>query len=156
MTDLTIPGRGLIQLKHLVSDVNGTLALDGTVQPAVGKAFTSLQDRLILHLLTADTHGRQDQIDQQLGMTAVRIPPGSESATKARYVLALGQDQVAAIGQGANDAGMLKAAAIGICVGSAEGLALEALLASDVFVPDVLMALELFEHPLRLVSSLRQ
>ena len=29
MIELNIPGRGLIQLKHLVSDVNGTLALDG-------------------------------------------------------------------------------------------------------------------------------
>jgi len=29
MIELNIPGRGLIQLQHLVCDVNGTLAVDG-------------------------------------------------------------------------------------------------------------------------------
>jgi soluble P-type ATPase len=68
----------------------------------------------------------------------------------------LGADHVVAIGQGANDAKMLAAAALGICVLSREGVARETLLASDVVVPDVFAALELLEKPLRIVASLRK
>jgi P-type E1-E2 ATPase len=156
LIELKIPGRGIIQLEHLVTDVNGTLAIDGQLIDGVRKALLNLQDRLQIHLLTADTHGRQAQIDQRLGMTAVRIQPGSESESKASYVKGLGADTVAAIGQGANDAGMLAAATIGICVLSAEGAALQSLNAADLVAPDILSALDLFERPLRIVASLRR
>lgn len=156
MIELTIPGRGRIQLDHLVSDVNGTLALDGRLMDAVANALVDLGDRLTVHLLTADTHGRQDAIDQQLGMQAVRIQPGGEAESKASYVRELGSDRVVALGQGANDSGMLREAAIGICLVSPEGLSVEALNAADIVVPDALSALALLENPLRLVASLRK
>jgi soluble P-type ATPase len=63
---------------------------------------------------------------------------------------------VAAIGQGANDAVMLKEAALGICVLSVEGAAVETLLAADLVLPGIFPALELFDKPLRIVSSLRK
>jgi P-type E1-E2 ATPase len=156
MIELNIPGRGLVQLEHLVSDVNGTLAVDGRLIDGVSRGLLALQDRVRLHLLTADTHGRQEPIDQQLGMTAVRIPPGQEARSKAEYVERLGAERVVALGQGANDAGMLRQAAIGICILSAEGAAVETLTAADLVVPDILSALGLLENPLRLVASLRR
>lgn len=156
MIELNIPGRGLIQLYHLVSDVNGTLALDGTLLPGVSNALLALGDRLELHLLTADTHGKQAAIDRQLGLQAVRIPPGGESEHKAAFVEQLGTEHVIAFGQGANDAGMLKAAGLGIAVLSAEGLAVETLTAADLLVPDIQSGLALLERPLRLVASLRR
>jgi P-type E1-E2 ATPase len=154
--ELNIPGRGVIRIEHLVSDVNGTLAIDGQLIPGVARTLATLQDRLTIHLLTADTHGRQDAIDQQLGLKAVRIPPGGEAAAKAEYLQHLGPTAVAALGQGANDAEMLRRAAIGICVQSKEGLAIETLMAADVVSPDILSALELLQNPLRLVASLRR
>jgi soluble P-type ATPase len=63
---------------------------------------------------------------------------------------------VAALGQGANDAAMLKEAALGICVMSQEGLAAETLLSADLLMPDIATALELFNQPLRIVASLRK
>ena len=156
MIELNIPGRGQVQIDHLVSDVNGTLALDGRLMDGVAKALISLIDRLEIHLLTADTHGRQDRIDRQLGLNAVRIPPGGEAEAKAKYVRQLGASRVIALGQGANDSGMLQDAAIGICVLSQEGLAVEALNAADIVTPDVLSALDLLDNPLRLVASLRR
>jgi soluble P-type ATPase len=51
---------------------------------------------------------------------------------------------------------MLKEAALGICVLSPEGVALEALLAADLVVPDIFTALELLEKPIRIVATLRQ
>ena len=156
MIELNIPGRGLIQLRHLVTDVNGTLAFDGVLLTGVSRALLALRDRLELHLLTADTHGRQAEIDRQLGLEAVRIPRGGEARAKAAYVKQLGADAVVAIGQGANDAAMLDSAAIGIAVLSREGLAIEALTRADVCVPDVLAGFELLEQPIRLVATLRR
>jgi P-type E1-E2 ATPase len=156
MIELNIPGRGLIQIDHLVSDVNGTLAVDGQLMEGVASALLRLSDRLQIHLLTADTHGRQAAIDQQLGVQAVRIPPGSEAEAKAEYVRDLGSRRVVSLGQGKNDAGMMQEAVIGICVLSPEGLSSETLQAADLIMPNTLSALALLEHPMRLVASLRR
>ncbi|HEU0292305.1 MAG TPA: hypothetical protein VFR47_06195 [Anaerolineales bacterium] len=156
MIQFNIPGIGEYNLEHLVMDVNGTLAVDGQLIEGVAAKVASLREQLTIHLLTADTHGRQAAIDQQLGLTAVRIKPGGESLQKADYVRRLGTGSVVAIGQGANDAEMLAAAGLGICVTSLEGLARETLLASDLVVPTILSALELLEKPMRIVASLRR
>jgi P-type E1-E2 ATPase len=156
MIELNIPGRGLVSLEYLVSDVNGTLAVDGQLIDGIPRLLNSLRDRLEIHLLTADTHGRQELIDHQLNLQAVRIQPGNESQQKAEYVKGLGAEHVVALGQGANDAGMLNAAAIGICVLSTEGVALEALHAADVLASDIYTALDLLEKPVRLVATLRK
>jgi P-type E1-E2 ATPase len=156
MIELNIPGRGTFQLDHLVCDVNGTLAVDGRLIPGVQKALLALRDRLELHLLTADTHGAQERIDRRLGLQGIRIPAGDEAQAKAKYVKELDAKHVVAIGQGVNDRGMLEQAAIGICLLSQEGLATEAMHASDLIVTDILIALDLLEHPMRLVATLRR
>jgi len=156
MIDLTIPGRGPLRISHLVMDVNGTLAVDGTLIDGLARRISGLRDRVEIHLVTADTHGRQDDIDFALSSVAVRLKPSEESGQKAEFVRSLGAEKVAAIGQGANDAGMLKAAALGVCVMSVEGVALETLLSADLLVPDIHAALDLFDRPLRIIASLRQ
>jgi P-type E1-E2 ATPase len=156
MIELNIPGRGELRLQHLVSDVNGTLAVDGELIEGVKQRLSALGDRLTIHLLTADTHGRQSLIDQQLNLKAIRVQPGNEASQKAEYVRSLGAETVVALGQGANDAEMLRLAALGICVMSVEGAASETLLAADLLMPDILAALELLDKPLRIVASLRR
>lgn len=156
MIELNIPGRGLVRLEHLVCDVNGTLAVDGQLPENIKYRLIVLRDRLTLHLLTADTHGRQDAIDHQLNLKAVRIQPGQEQEQKAEYVQQLGADTVVAIGQGSNDAGMLKAAALGICVLSPEGAAVETLLGADLVAANIQEALEILDKPLRIVATLRK
>ena len=156
MIEINIPGRSPLRLEHLVTDVNGTLAVDGQLIPGVAKQIGALSDQLTIHLLTADTHGRQALIDQQLNLTTVRIQPGNEAEQKAEYVRQLGADSVAALGQGANDALMLDAAALGICVMAQEGVAVETLSASDLLLPNITAALELLDKPLRLIATLRK
>jgi P-type E1-E2 ATPase len=158
MIEVSIPGWGTLKLEHLVLDVNGTLALDGKLIDGVAQALERLGGRLEIHLITADTHGKQAGIDRQLGLTAERLQVGSEAPEadqKAAFVRKLEAEGVAAIGQGANDVGMLKAAALGIAILSREGLAVAALNAADLVLPDILSALELFDNPLRIVASLR-
>jgi P-type E1-E2 ATPase len=156
MIHFNVPGLGDFQLEHLVMDVNGTLALDGQLIDGVALKFSYLQSLVKLHLLTADTYGRQHLIDQQLGLTAVRLQPGNEAQQKGNYIRKLGSESVAAIGQGANDVEMLKAARLGICVLSLEGVARDALLACDLVAPTILSALELLEKPARIRASLRR
>ncbi len=153
---MNIPGRGTVQLEHLVCAVNGTLAVDGQLIDGLKKPLSALSDRLVLHLITADTHGRQEFIDQQLNLKAERLEAGDEADQKARYVRRLGSERVVAIGQGANDEKMLAEAAIGIGIMSHEGLAVGTLLAADLVAPDILAALDLLTNPLRIVATLRQ
>jgi len=155
MIELDIPGRGILHLQHLVLDVNGTLAFDGELIPGVADALARLQTDLQVHLLTANTHGRQDGIDRVLQVQASIIPRGGEAVAKESFVNRLGAQAVVAIGQGANDASMLAKAAIGICVLSREGTAVRAIQKADVLMPDIHAALDALENPRRLVATLR-
>lgn len=156
MIEVTIPGRGTLRIEHLVTDVNGTLAVDGQLIDGVARQIITLCDRLQIHMLTADTHGKQQEIDRQLNLQAHIIQKGHEAEQKAEFVHSLGADTVIAIGQGANDAAMLKAAGIGIAVISQEGLAIKTLNAADLLMPDTPAALALLENPVRLIASLRK
>jgi P-type E1-E2 ATPase len=156
MIELNIPGRGQIQLEYLVSDINGTIAVDGHLIEGVPRLINDLQDRLEVHLLSADTHGRQSQIERKLNLKMVRIHPGDEQDQKAAYLERIGSQNVIAFGQGANDASMLKKAVIGICILSAEGVAVETFNSADLVVPDIETAFELIQKPIRLVASLRK
>lgn len=155
MINVTIPGKGQFKLEHVVLDVNGTLALDGQLLPGVQELLDNLKEHLKIHLLTADTHGKQVEIDSILNLKAKRIKPGNEAQQKADYLEIIGPHKTVAIGQGANDSLMLKSAVIGICTLSAEGSALETLLGSDLVVPDIQTALNILLNPTRLIASLR-
>lgn len=156
MIEITIPGRGTLRIKHLVCDVNGTLAIDGQPIEGVARHLKTLRDRLQIHMLTANTHGKQAEIDRQLNLKAHIIQKGHEAEQKAEFIASLGAEGVIAIGQGANDAAMLKAAAIGIAILSQEGLAIETLNAADLLMPDILSALTALEKPVRLIATLRK
>jgi len=156
MINVEIPGEGELQIEHVVFDVNGTLAVDGILLPEVLSLLKVLSEKVKIHLLTADTHGKQSVIDRQLGITAIRVKEGSEAEQKATYLSKLDAEHSAAVGQGANDSLMLKEARIGICVLSEEGAALETLLQADMVVPDIVSALKILNHPTRLVASLRK
>lgn len=156
MIDLEIPGRGNYKIKYIVCDVNGTLAMDGDLLPNIAGHLARLSDRVAVYAITANTHGKQLLIDQQLGKSAIIINPGYESEQKRDFVRELGAENVIAIGQGANDSLMLKEAGIGICIVSNEGLAVESLMNADLIMPDIFSALELLENPLRLVATLRK
>lgn len=156
MLEINIPGRGNLQLNHLVCDVNGTLAVDGDLIDGIAQKIAFISTFLTIHLLTTDTHKKQSSIDQQLNLKAVRVKPGDEALQKAEYVRNLGANRVVAMGQGANDAGMLKEAALGICVISPEGTAVETMMVADLLLPDVFSALEMLENPMRIKADLRK
>jgi P-type E1-E2 ATPase len=152
---VSIPGRGILELEHLVLDLNGTIAVDGEVLAGVPQRLAALSKTLTVHLVTADTQGRAAVIAEKLRVKLVRVTPGDEAEQKRALVERLGAERVVAIGNGANDAGMLQAAALGIAVIGTEGLAVEALQAADM-VATIHDALDLLLHPRRLVATLRE
>jgi P-type E1-E2 ATPase len=156
MIELNIPGQGIFQIEFLVCDVNGTLAVDGSLLPGITNAIRKIQDRIKVYLITANTHANQEKINSELGIEAIIIQRGQEASQKSKFVSQLGAEKVIAVGQGANDSEMLKTAAIGICVLSQEGTSIEALLASDIIVSDGLSAFNLIQNPMRMVATLRK
>ncbi len=156
MIKIEIPGRGSFELEYLVMDVNGTIAVDGELIHGVADSLKRLRSHLTIQMITADTHGGQARIDLILGLKAERLKAGKEAEQKESFVRSLGAEKVIAMGNGANDAMMLKAAAIGIAVMGEEGLAVEALSAADLVIGDPIRALELIENPKRLIATLRK
>src|SRR5438876_11603150 len=129
MIRIDIPQRGTIELEHAVFDVNGTLAVDGVPILGVIDRLKALGEHLSLHALTAGTHGNIAELERVLGFPLLMIATGDE---KLHYVEQLGPAHVIAFGNGMNDVGMLRVAAIGVAVLAGEGAAIEALQAADV------------------------
>ncbi|HXG75611.1 MAG TPA: HAD hydrolase family protein [Gaiellaceae bacterium] len=149
---IEIPGRGELVLEHLVLDVNGTLAHRGALLEDVAAPLARVGSRLRVHLLSADTFGTLAEVAAGLGLQAHPVRTGEE---KAEVVAALGAARCAAIGNGANDAAMLRAAALGIAVLGPEGAAGSALAAADVVCASAQQALELLLDERGLAATLR-
>lgn len=155
MLEIIIPGYKTLSLHHLVMDYNGTLAVDGLLLDGVAPRLLSLSERLRLHVVTADTFGMARSQLASLPCELVILPGESQAQAKLAYIHRLGEDQVAAIGNGRNDRLMLQAAALGIAVIQGEGAACETCLAADVLAPDIRSALDLLLIPKRLIATLR-
>lgn len=155
MIDIDIPGFGQRTLEHLVLDFNGTLALDGRVQPGVFSRLSRLKSSLQIHILTADTYGTVRTTFGQTDYTVHVLPAGDERAAKAAYVRGLGARSCACLGNGANDAAMLAEAGLSIAVLQPEGVAMAALSAAHVLAPGIEAGLDLLLHPTRLKATLR-
>lgn len=156
MIRIEIPGYAAFAFHHLVLDVNGTIAKDGRLLEGVQERLESLRQKLDIHLVTADTHGTQETLNETLQLTAFRIPLQNQAKAKLEYIEQLGKNTVAAIGNGANDALMLEYAALGILVIGPEGAAVESLLKAKIVAPGILAALDLLLYPKRLIATLRR
>ncbi len=156
MLDIEVPGKGRLQLEHLVLDVNGTLTFDGEVVAGVAEALTELVGSISPVAITADTRGTAGAMAAGLGIEVHIVERGAEAAQKLAFVRELGAARVAAIGNGANDAAMLREAALGICVVAGEGAAVDAMQAADIVAPGIVEALGLLARPARLIATLRR
>lgn len=155
MLSIQIPGFGSLTLEHLVLDYNGTLAVDGVLIPGVAEALNALSDQLIVHVITADTFGLAAKGLRAVNCKLTVLDKGRQDQAKADFVNRLGADRTVSIGNGRNDALMLSAASLGIAVILGEGASAVSLHAADIVCTDIVRALELLMHPLRLTATLR-
>ena len=147
-----IPEGSVLELEHLVLDMNGTLTDRGEVLDGVRERLVRLQEQLELHLVSGDTFGTLDDVARQLGLTPRRVATGTEKAT---IVKGLGAAQCAVIGNGRNDVPALEAAALGIAVIGPEGASGAAVRAADVVCRSIVEALDLLLDPSALGATLR-
>jgi P-type E1-E2 ATPase len=148
-----IPGHGLLELEHLLLDVNGTLTSRGQLIDGVAERLAALRGVLVLHLLSADTFGALAEVAERLGVEATVVRDGQ---AKLSALLELGPARCAAIGNGANDAPMLEAAAVGVAVVGPEGASAAVLRAADVVCASILDALDLLLEERVLVATMRR
>lgn len=156
MLEIAIPGRNPISAGHLLLDLNGTLSVDGALLPSVADRVARLKDLLDIAIITANTFGTGRAVADELGvqLTVLRSDEGGKE--KADLVRSLPANSVIAIGNGANDAGMLEAAALGLVVLQVEGAAVAALLHADAVFPSIDAALDALLNTSRLVATLRK
>jgi len=155
LIEIAIPGRGNYKLSHLVLDLNGTIALDGELIEGVEERLQRLSKLLKLFIISADTFGSASGLKEKLKAEIYLVGKGEGATQKLDLVEKLGRDKTICIGNGVNDAAMLRGAAIGICVLGREGASATAITGSDVVTPDINAALELLLNTDRLVATLR-
>jgi len=155
MQKFNIPGYGVLAIEHLVLDYNGTLALDGEPLPGVTERLARLAERFAVHVLTADTFGGVGEKLKGLKAGVRVLGKDRQDQAKLRHLRDLGPGSCCAIGNGRNDALMLKEAALGIAVVQEEGAFANTLLAADIICPNINLALDLLLNPLRLTATLR-
>jgi P-type E1-E2 ATPase len=154
MITASIPGWGDLSLEYLLVDFNGTAAFDGELREDVKEVLTALSSQVKVFIVTADTYGTvQGQIAD--GKITIEVAKALTGHEKAKLVRELGPEKVAAIGNGGNDALMLREAALGIGIIGQEGCAATILKEADVVVTDIVDALELLLYPKRLIATLR-
>lgn len=155
MLSYDIPGRGIINVEHLVLDLNGTMAVDGKIIPAVFPLLELIQKNLTVHIITSDTFGSVEEQCQGLPFVIKKLSSDDHILEKEEYVKTLGVHKVVAIGNGVNDARMLKNSILSIAVIGREGCALEALLNAQIIVQNIEDALALVLNPQRMKATLR-
>ncbi len=148
-----IPGQEPLDIQTIILDLNGTLTIDGELIAGLEERIKALRDSAVqLFLFTGDTNGNAGAIARELGLE-VRITKNAEA--KAEQARALNPDTAAAIGNGRIDLELFKTVRLRILTLQAEGVHTQTLLASDIVVPSINDALDLFLKPKRLVATLR-
>jgi len=136
-------------------DYNGTMAASGEPLPGCLERLRRLAERVEVHVVTADTFGRAASRVNEPAFKLEILPAKRQDEAKASYVRDLGLRTTAAIGNGANDARMLKEVVLGLAVVQAEGAAAAAIQNADAVFTHINDALDALLDPERLVATLR-
>ncbi|OEG63000.1 MAG: haloacid dehalogenase [Halanaerobium sp. MDAL1] len=156
MLDINIPGCKSLKVEKIVFDLNGTLACDGELIAGVKEGINRLAEEFELYVLTADTLGNAENLLKDLNVELVIIEGNDGSKFKADFVEKLGRKRVIAVGNGNNDAQMLKNAELGIAVIGPEGTARGALMGAELISREINDVFDLISNPERIRATLRK
>jgi len=155
-TTIIIPNYKTLNLMHIVLDYNGTLAKDGILKDEVKALFPTLTQEYKVHVITADTFGSVHAQVKDFDVVVKVLESDNHTVEKAEYVQSLVAKTCVAVGNGNNDALMLKTAELGIALLGDEGCSTQTMMQSDLVCKSVQDALELFINTNRLVATLRK
>jgi P-type E1-E2 ATPase len=151
-----IPGYGKLDLRYLVLDYNGTVALDGILKSEIRPLLERLSGDMQIHLVTSDTFGTASREMEGTGAVVNLLEGDDHTGLKRELVESLGAEHTVAIGNGANDSAMLESASLSIAIVGEEGCSMASLSVADIAVTSITHALELLLNPRRLVATLRR
>ena len=152
---IEIPGYKSFDLKYLLLDYNGTIALDGKLSEDVKKLICEVSKALTVFVLTADTHGTATSECSGLPVTLKTFPTDSAMDSKLEILRSLDGNFCCAIGNGRNDILMCDNAALSICILGEEGCCSKLMEHTHVTAKSIENALDLLLKPKRLVATLR-
>ncbi len=152
---IKIPGRETVEIKNVIFDYNGTIAIDGQLIEGAAKSINELSSDFNFHVITADTFGSVNNALKDVTCTVIKIPEQNQDQTKFEYLLKLGKETTLCVGNGRNDKLMLKESVIGIAVIQDEGTSTDTLMASDIICKSIMDVFEFLKKPDRLKATLR-
>lgn len=149
-----IPGQGELILETIVLDLNGTIAVHGTLVDGVAERLTKLKDRgLKIILFSGDTRGNAQKLADDLGIEFIRAGTAGEKASEIDKVK---PETCVAIGNGLIDLQKIQKTKLGIVTLQAEGVHTKTLMAADIVVPSINDALDLLLDESNLIATLRK
>lgn len=152
---LNIQNFGEIDIRYLVFDYNGTIAVDGGLIENVAANFIELSNKFEIYVITSDTHGSAVKNLKNLPVKIKILKTDNHTKEKEDFVKSLGASNVIAVGNGNNDSLMLKTAKIGVCILQEEGASSKAIVNSDLVLKNINDFFEMLKKPKRFVATLR-
>jgi soluble P-type ATPase len=152
--NIDIPGIGLLMIDTVILDLNGTLAVDGKVIEGAAERIQKLKElSMAMYLFTGNSNGNGAEVAKQLGLKLFIAADGHAKAEEAKK---LQPDTTATIGNGRIDLELFRIVRLRIATLQAEGIYATLLLNTDIVVPSINDALDLFLHKKRLIGTLRK
>ncbi len=149
-----IPGQGQLEIKTLILDLNGTLSVGGAVPDGVKERLDQLKAKgFKVVFFTGNTRNDADDLATSLG---IEWKLAKDAAGKRALALQLEPESCASIGNGLIDLELMKTVKLRIVTLQAEGVHIQTLINSDIVIPNINDALDLFIDEQRLIATLRK
>ena len=152
---IDIPGRESVEIRNIVFDYNGTIAVDGKFIKDVSDSINELSNDFNFYVITADTYGSVEKELKDTNCEIIKIPKATQDLSKLNLVKKIGPNITLAVGNGRNDKLMLKEAVLGIGILQDEGICTETLLNSDIISKSILDVFGYLKNTNRLIATLR-
>lgn len=138
-----IPGRDNIEVRNIVFDYNGTIAVDGKLIDGVEELINKLSENVNIYILTADTYGTVEKECIKINAKVLTFPTVNAGESKRKIVAELGGSKTICMGNGYNDIPMFKEAILSIAIIEGEGMSGKLLGYADIVSRSIIEALEI-------------
>ncbi|UTJ05529.1 HAD family hydrolase [Arcobacter roscoffensis] len=152
---IDIPGREVLEIKNIVFDYNGTIAIDGKLIEGVSEIINELSSSFSFYVITADTYGSVQKELENTKCDVITIGKNTQDKSKLEFIESIGAKNTLSVGNGRNDKFMLKHSVLGIAILQDEGLCTETLLNSDILVKSIFDVFAYLKDENRLIATLR-
>lgn len=155
MIEIKIPGRAEYKIENIVFDYNGTIAVDGKINPAVREKLDTLCKMVKVYVLTADTYGSAQKECEGLDLILKTFPKDNAGDHKAKILKEIGGKKTICFGNGYNDVKMFQVGILSVAVLEAEGMYAGLLSKADVLVKSIEDGINLLLNTNAMVATLR-